>query len=107
MHSPSTWSGAVEPAVLAGAGWSGPTLWVRGGGSARVGTRAVTTGPLCLLPLAAVPGVHGVLPAGSALLFAAIAAPGREERMTAGPRRPPRRAPCGRRGPGGVLWWSA
>ncbi|RKT12092.1 DME family drug/metabolite transporter [Streptomyces sp. 1114.5] len=60
-------------AVLAGAGQSGLTLWARGGGSARAGTGAFTTGLLCLLPLAA---VQGVLPTagepavtGAALLF--------------------------------------
>ncbi len=60
-------------AVLAGAGQSGLTLWARGGGSARAGTGAFTTGLLCLLPLAA---AQGVLPTagepvvtGVALLF--------------------------------------
>ncbi|MET8541369.1 DMT family transporter [Kitasatospora sp. NPDC004799] len=52
----------VALAVLAGAGQSGLTLWARGGGAARAGTGAFTTGLLCLLPLAAVQGVHGVLP---------------------------------------------
>ncbi|MEU1290086.1 DMT family transporter [Kitasatospora sp. NPDC005856] len=54
----------IALAVLAGAGQSGLTLWARGGGSARAGTGAFTTGLLCLLPLAAVQGVHGVLPTG-------------------------------------------
>ncbi|MFD8789085.1 EamA family transporter, partial [Kitasatospora sp. NPDC059599] len=60
-------------AVVAGAGQSGLTLWARGGGSARAGTGAFTTGLLCLLPFAA---VQGVLPTagdpvstGAALLF--------------------------------------
>ncbi|MFF3068075.1 DMT family transporter [Kitasatospora sp. NPDC057904] len=63
----------VGLALLAGAGQSGLTLWARGGGSARAGTGAFTTGLLCLLPLAA---VEGVLPTagdpaltGGALLF--------------------------------------
>ncbi|MFJ6384159.1 DMT family transporter [Kitasatospora sp. NPDC092039] len=54
----------VALAVLAGAGQSGLTLWARGGGSARAGTGAFATGLLCLLPLAAVQGVHGLLPTG-------------------------------------------
>ncbi|MFE6053024.1 EamA family transporter [Kitasatospora sp. NPDC056446] len=63
----------VALAVLAGAGQSGLTLWARGGGSARAGTGAFTTGLLCLLPLAA---AQGVLPTagdpavtGGALFF--------------------------------------
>ncbi|MFJ6619417.1 DMT family transporter [Kitasatospora sp. NPDC091335] len=66
----------VALAVLAGAGQSGLTLWARGGGSARAGTGAFTTGLLLLLPLAAVQGVQGLLPTagdpavtGVALLF--------------------------------------
>ncbi|MFE2408112.1 DMT family transporter [Kitasatospora sp. NPDC059408] len=63
----------VGLALLAGAGQSGLTLWARGGGSARAGTGAFTTGLLCLLPLAAVEGVlptagHPAL-TGGALLF--------------------------------------
>nr|BFD94942.1 EamA family transporter [Kitasatospora sp. Xyl93] len=63
----------VALAVLAGAGQSGLTLWARGGGSARAGTGAFTTGLLCLLPLAAVQGVHGLLPTGGDPVATAVA----------------------------------
>ncbi|MGW3071796.1 MULTISPECIES: EamA family transporter [unclassified Kitasatospora] len=63
----------VALAVLAGAGQSGLTLWARGGGSARAGTGAFTTGLLCLLPLAAVQGAQGVLPTGGDPVVSAVA----------------------------------
>ncbi|WP_049661848.1 EamA family transporter, partial [Kitasatospora sp. MY 5-36] len=66
----------VALAVLAGAGQSGLTLWARGGGSARAGTGAFTTGLLCLLPLVAVQGVQGVqgvLPVDGDPLVTAVA----------------------------------
>lgn len=63
----------VALAVLAGVGQSGLTLWARGGGSARAGTGAFTTGLLCLLPLAAVQGVQGVLPTGGDPVVTAVA----------------------------------
>ncbi|MEV7186994.1 hypothetical protein [Kitasatospora sp. NPDC093102] len=87
MPSPSTWSGAAEaeealgrlappagprpalgvaPAALAGAGRSGITLWARGG------TGAFTSGLFCRLPLAAVRGVQGALPAGRDPMVTAV-----------------------------------
>ncbi|MFE4355814.1 EamA family transporter [Kitasatospora sp. NPDC056800] len=63
----------VALAVLAGAGQSGLTLWARGGGSARAGAGAFTTGLLCLLPLVAVQGVQGVLPVDGDPLVTAVA----------------------------------
>ncbi|MFJ7906868.1 DMT family transporter [Kitasatospora sp. NPDC096204] len=63
----------VALAVLGGAGQSGLTLWARGGGSARAGTGAFTTGLLCLLPLAAVQGAQGVLPTGGDPVVTAVA----------------------------------
>ncbi|MFE7639613.1 DMT family transporter [Kitasatospora sp. NPDC057518] len=63
----------VALAVLAGGGQSGLTLWARGGGSARAGTGAFTTGLLCLLPLVAVQGVQGVLPVDGDPLVTAVA----------------------------------
>ncbi|MFE7531020.1 EamA family transporter [Kitasatospora sp. NPDC057542] len=94
-----------------------PTLFAHHGYFTGPSTVSGTTAAVLVRPEPATAAVIGVLflgepltvglPAGSALLVAAIAAPAREERGTAGPRRPPRRAPCGRPGPGGVLWWSA
>ncbi|MFE7594202.1 DMT family transporter [Kitasatospora sp. NPDC057512] len=63
----------VALAVLAGAGQSGLTLWARGGGSARAGTGAFTTGLLCLLPLVAVQGGQDVLPVDGDPLVTAVA----------------------------------
>ncbi|MEU3571858.1 DMT family transporter [Kitasatospora sp. NPDC036755] len=62
----------IALAVLAGAGQSGLTLWARGGGSARAGAGAFTTGLLCLLPLAAVQGLQGVLPVGGDPVVTAV-----------------------------------